>query len=129
MAFVRSPFWATVLVDLLHEQKEPVEWKALHVGAERGINCEHMQALLTNILQRHWGWQEDHRIDLQPALYRYNTAFVASLDVKTAFDVARPSVISKILTLTGVHGHLAAALLARCRTFAVRPAVKIMKRR
>ena len=35
-----------------------------------------------------------------------------SLDVKTAFDVAKPSVVSKILTLTGVHGNLTAALLA-----------------
>ena len=32
--------------------------------------------------------------------------------MKTAFDVAKPSVVSKILTLTGVHGHLTAALLA-----------------
>ena len=31
---------------------------------------------------------------------------------ETAFDVARPGVVSKILTLTGVHGHLTAALLA-----------------
>ena len=37
---------------------------------------------------------------------------MASLDVKTAFDVARPAVVSEILTLTGVHGHLTAALLA-----------------
>ena len=43
---------------------------------------------------------------------RYNTALVASLDVKTAFDVATPSEVSKILTLTGVQSHLTAALLA-----------------
>ena len=49
--------------------------------------------------------------DLQP-VYRYNTAFMASMDVKTAFDVAKPSVVPRILTLTGVHGHLTAALLA-----------------
>ena len=52
------------------------------------------------------------KVDLQPEWYRYNTAFMASSDVKTAFDVARPAVVSKILTLTGVHGHLTAALLA-----------------
>ena len=23
------------------EESEPVEWKELHVGAERGVNCEH----------------------------------------------------------------------------------------
>ena len=32
--------------------------------------------------------------------------------MKTAFDVAKPSVVPKILTRTGVHGHLTAALLA-----------------
>ena len=37
---------------------------------------------------------------------------MASLGVKTAFNVAKPSVVSNILTLTGVHGHLTAALLA-----------------
>ena len=42
-----------------------MNWKELHVGAERGINCEHMLSLLTNIifLQRHWEWQEDRRDD------------------------------------------------------------------
>ena len=64
------------------------------------------------IFQRHWEWQEDRRTDLQPGLYRDNVAFVASLDVKTAFDVAKPSVVARILTLTGVHGQLTAALLA-----------------
>ena len=103
---VFSEWYTAVLVDLLHEEKE---WRKLHVGAERGVNCEHMQTLVTNIFQRHWEWQEDKRADLQPGMYRYNTAFMASLDVKTAFDVAKPSVVSKILTLTRVHGHLTAA--------------------
>ena len=67
---------------------------------------------MANIFQRHWEWQEDRRIDLQPGLYRYNTAFMASLDAKTAFDVAKLCVVSKILTLTGVHGHQTTALLA-----------------
>ena len=61
---------------MLHE-KEPSEWKRLHVGAEQGVNCEHMQALVTNIFQRHWEWQEDRRVHLQPGRYRYNTASMA----------------------------------------------------
>ena len=68
-----------------------------------------MQASLTNLPQRHWAWQEDRRNDWVPGFFRYRTA---SLDVKTTFDVARPSVVSKILTLTGTHGHAVAALLA-----------------
>ena len=29
---------ATVLVDMLHDEKEPSEWKHLHVGAEKRVN-------------------------------------------------------------------------------------------
>ena len=42
----------------------------------------------------------------------HNTALMASLGVKTAFDVAKPFRVSKIVTLTRVHGHLTVALLA-----------------
>ena len=28
----------------------------LHVGAEREVHCEHIQAMLTNFLQRHRQW-------------------------------------------------------------------------
>ena len=49
--------------------------------------CEHMQALLTNTLQRHLG---DRRDDWVPGFFRYSTASMASLDAKTAFDVAKP---------------------------------------
>ena len=49
---VFSKWYTTVLVDMLHDEQEPIEWKGLHVGAEKGVNCEHMQALVTNIFQR-----------------------------------------------------------------------------
>ena len=39
-------------------------------------------------------------------------AFMASLALKTAVDVAKLPVVAKRLTLSGVHGHLTAALLA-----------------
>ena len=84
-------------------------WRSLHVGAERGY-CEHMQALVAKELQRHWEWQEDRRTDFERGFYRYNTAVMASLDVKTAFDVVKPSVVSRILSWS--HGHVTAALLA-----------------
>ena len=51
--------WKTTV--LLHEEK--------HVGAERAVNCEHMRALLTKILRRHWEWQEDRRTDLKPGFF------------------------------------------------------------
>ena len=40
---VFSKWYTTVLVDTLHEEKELIEWMSLHVGAERGVNCENMQ--------------------------------------------------------------------------------------
>ena len=73
---VFSKWYATVLVDMLHEEKEPIDWWNLHVGAEREVHCEHTQALVTNIFQRHGEWQEDRRVDLQPGRFRHNTAFV-----------------------------------------------------
>ena len=30
------------------------------------MDCEHMQGLLTNLLQKHWEWQENRRKDLEP---------------------------------------------------------------
>ena len=86
---VLAKWSAAVVVGLLHEEPEPIEWKELHVGAERRTNCEHLHALLTNILQRHWEWQV-------LGFFHYQTACVASKDVKAAFDMAKPSVVCKI---------------------------------
>ena len=71
------------------------------MGADRGVNCEHMHVLVTNILQKHWEWKEDRR-DAVLGVGRQITAFMASLDVRT-FEVAKPGV--------GTRGHVVAALL------------------
>ena len=55
----------------------------------RGVNCDPMRASLTNILQSHWEWQDDRRDAWVLGFFKYQTAFVASLDVKAAFDVAK----------------------------------------
>ena len=55
------------------------------------------------------------RTDLEPRFFKYRTAFTASLDVKTAFDVVKSAVVSRILTLTWIHGHVVAALLAEMK--------------
>ena len=58
---VFSKWCTTVLVDLLHEEKELVEWRNLHVGAVRvhaGVIYEHTAETLE--------WQEDRRTDLEP---------------------------------------------------------------
>ena len=107
---------------LLQEEKEPVEWRKLHRGAERGIHPEHntgngkktsgptcKQCADTICLL--WLAPMWKRPSTWPPNQLWNTAFMANLDVKTAC-VAKPFVVWKIVTLTGVHEHLTAALLA-----------------
>ena len=92
--------------------REGADWRSLHVGGWKGVNCEHVQALLTKILPRRWSgrqtigpiWNRDSPDTRRPSWQAWTK--------KTAFDVAKPSVVSKILSVTGVHGHVAAALLA-----------------
>ena len=56
------------------------------MGAERGVNCEHFQVLVTNLLQKHWEWQDRPEAVLHGA--RDKTMYLANLDVNIAFDVA-----------------------------------------
>ena len=44
-------------------------------------------------------------------VHRYTTVYVASLDVKTAFDAAKSEVIAERLKETGKHARMIAALL------------------
>ena len=112
---VFSKWYTTVLVALLREEKEPIERRSLHVGAVRGVDGEKMQALLT-VLQGHWEWQE-RWTDLEPGFYRYSTAFLASLDVKTALDVAKASVVSGNPLSDRCSRHVVAACWLKCRAF------------
>ena len=59
-------FRAIALLSVFSKWYTTVRVDVLHVGAQRGVNCEHMQAVVTSIFQRHWEWQEDRRTDLQP---------------------------------------------------------------
>ena len=79
-------------------------------GATREIH--NATRFMSNLLQKHWEWQENRREDLEHGKFKYKTMCMANLDVKTAFDVANPSVVSKIRPLIGTHGHVVAVLLA-----------------
>ena len=53
-------------------------------SGERSKLLTHAGSLVTNIFQRHWEWQEDKRVDLQPGRFRYRrtngiSMFVLSL--------------------------------------------------
>ena len=41
----------------LMAKDEPPCWKQLNIGGERGVRCQHMQVLVTNLLQRQWEGQ------------------------------------------------------------------------
>ena len=57
-------------------------------GREGAAHWGRMTGELPNILQRRREWQEDRREDWFPGFFQYQTTFLTSLDVQTAFDVA-----------------------------------------
>ena len=63
-----------VVVGLLQEELEPVAWWELNVRTEMGVNCEHLQALLTNEQQRHWEWHGGRWEAWVLGFFKYQTA-------------------------------------------------------
>ena len=72
------------------------KWHGLHVGAERSINCDHMYGVIDEYSTAALGVAGTSTRCLGSGFFQYQTACVASLDVKAAFDVANPSVMCKI---------------------------------
>ena len=83
--------YAAVLVGLLHDEKEPTEWRGLHLGAEREVNCEHICRVFIDekIFSGMGNGRETVETNGCHDVLRYKTAFVTSLDVNTVFDVAK----------------------------------------
>ena len=82
-------------------------------GKKRRWDCEHFQVLPTNLLQTHWGNDTKSGKGCRHNQFTTTkTKCVASLDVKTAFDVALLEVSAKVLQGIKVHGDLTAAMLA-----------------
>ena len=48
-----------VLFFVSKKKKESESWKKLHVWGVDGISCQHLQVMMTNLLQKHWKWQEE----------------------------------------------------------------------
>ena len=44
---------SSVVANMLTEERDLMEWSKLNVEAESGVNCEHQDVLVTNLLQRH----------------------------------------------------------------------------
>ena len=56
------------------------------MGGVDGISCQHLQVMMTNLLQRHWEWQEDRTPMLRHGSVVRSTMYLASMDIKTPFD-------------------------------------------
>ena len=100
-----------VLFCALDKEKEPENWKNLHVGEVDGISCQHLQVMMTNSLQKRWEWQEARNHILRHGSVVRPTMYLASLDIKTAFNEAKPKHVAQILDCHDTHGWLIVALL------------------
>ena len=105
-----SKWHATCVILRLAKKKEPEGWKHLHVAGLDGISCQHLQVLMTQLLQKHWEWQEDTRKNRWHGSEKRPTMYFTSMDSKTAFDAARPKHIAKVMGDPEVHGWMTAAL-------------------
>ena len=90
--------------------KEPEGWKQVHVGGMDGISCQHLQEMMTQLVQKHWEWQKYNRKNFWHGSERTPTMYEASINIKTAFDVAKPKRIAEIVGGQDAHGRITAAL-------------------
>ena len=72
---------------------------------------QHLQVMMTNVIQKHWEWQEERNPVMKHGTVVRRTLYLASLDIKTAFDEARPKHVAKIMDSHSTHGWIIAALL------------------
>ena len=87
---VMSKWYASCIILRLEREKEPEQWKNLHVGGVDGISCQHLQVIVTNLLQKQGEWQGERNPVLRHGTVVRLTMYLASLDIKTAFDEAKP---------------------------------------
>ena len=85
--------WACIILRL-EKAKETDGWKQVHMGGLDGISCQHFQ-MMTQSLQKHWEWQEDRRPMMRNGSVTRPAMYLASMDMKTVFDVARPKHTAK----------------------------------
>ena len=78
--------------------------KQLNLGGMDGISCRHLQVLMTHLLQKHWEWQQHRDGEPKHGSLRHPTWYVASMDIKSAFDVAKLTKIAQILEEQNMHG-------------------------
>ena len=105
-----SKWCAACIILRLEKEKGPESWKRLHVGGIEGIICQHLQVMMTHLLLKHWEWQEGRTPMMKHGTVIRSTMCLANVDIKTAFDVARPKHRTRIMDHYDVQGWMIFAL-------------------
>ena len=75
------------------------------------ISCQHFEVTMTNLLQKHWEWQEGQKTNDEARQCETTHDACDKHGRQDAFDVARPKQVARIMEDHNVHGWIIAALL------------------
>ena len=59
-----SKWYASCIILRLEKKKEPESWNDWNVGGIEAISCQHFQAVMKNLLQKHREWTEDQWLSM-----------------------------------------------------------------
>ena len=74
----------------LEKEKDSESWKQLHMGGIDDSSWQRLQMMMTQLLQKHRELQEGRRPMMRHGNVIRPTMYLASMDIKTSFVVARP---------------------------------------
>ena len=112
LSSVMSTWYASCVMMLIEGERAPESWGRLLVGGINNTSCQHLQVMLTNLLQKHWVLQEHRDSMMKHGCVVRPTMFLASLDIKTVFDDARPRHVAKLMEGHSIHRWLISALMS-----------------
>ena len=105
-----SKWYASCALLRLVKEKEPRMMRFAHGWCGRdklptrtGIDDE--------LMQKRWEWQDERNSVMKHGTVVRPTMYMASLDIRTAFDEAKPKHVARILDDHNTHGWLIAAFL------------------
>ena len=110
---VMSKWYASCVMMLVEREPVPEVWNRLVVGGINNRSCQHLQVMMTNLLPKHWEWQENREPMKKHGCVVRPTIFRASFDIMTAFDDARPKHVANKTEKQSIHGWLMSALLRK----------------
>ena len=67
--------------------------------------------MMTNLMQKHWEWQEDKRPKTRHGSVKRPAMYLTGMDIKTAFYVTRPKHIARVVEDHNVLTSVVAALV------------------